>query len=668
MKILLKILVIAVLFVAVAAVGLVYYIRNGDYKAIIEQEVADSTGYELTIAGELDVDFLPNLGITLNDVRLTNPGLRRELLSTSAVVLRVNFRELFNGRVLVEELLANDFHINYTVNADGSTIWDIDNAATASTSSDSGGNSDLSALTVDRISINNTSIDYQDMAAGSRYQIDNFNLESRDTNLAGRPFALEIDFDFENNGMSAPVPMSLRSNVLVDLNAGNINFNNVAFSVTPLLVQGNISLVNFNESPQYSGNLAAESFDLRGLLQTLALAPEPEGVSAPGLATEQMAAFQMQFSGNAAEATMPSLSLNLGGTEVEARGSVRFATDLAPMNVSYSLIGGDIDLTPLLGGEEEEAPASPASNTNNAPASDTELPVELLSAMNLLGSISLSSLTYNEMRFENINLYTNIEDSVLDLELAPVSAFTGSLQGSLRLDGSSNPPALTTQFSTDAINLVQLAPSISRFNSVTGFLNVESEHNATGSSVNTLLESLNGSTSFSISDNSVDIGLIKQVFTAIAALSPNGESIQQWPDVIRFNEMGGYITLEEGLEVNQELKVRMDNFDITGNGGVSLAEGNFNYSFLFTVLGDPFTQTIPINDLYHDIPWPVTCNAAFTDPLSQYCRPDFNQVRQLFTQIGTNAARRRLEEVISDQVPENIQDTARGLLRNLFNN
>ena len=52
-----------------------------------------------------------------------------------------------------------------------------------------------------------------------------------------------------------------------------------------------------------------------------------------------------------------------------------------------------------------------------------------------------------------------------------------------------------------------------------------------------MLDSLSGNSAFSITDNSVDIGVIKQVFTAIAALSPNGEAIQQWPDVIRFSDL-----------------------------------------------------------------------------------------------------------------------------------
>ena len=663
MKTLLKIIGVFLLIVVLAGAGLVYYVRNADYRSRIEQAVADATGFELVIGGDLDLSFIPNLGFTLGDVRLRNPALNQELMSTSRMILQVDFRELINGNIQVRELLARNFNVNYYVNAEGVSNWETSTRGGDSESSDDSMDSgDFGDITIDQITIENTSIDYQDLSTGSRYEINNFNLVSRDTNLAGRPFDLEIGFDFGNNGMSAPVPMSLRSNVIVDLSRGNMNFNNLAFSVTPLMLQGEMSVANLNgNNPQFSGNLHADPFDVRGLLQTFALIPEAESLATPNLASQQMASFQAQFSGNTSEATLPSLVLTLGETTIEANGSVRFANQLGPMNISYAITGGDIDLTPFMSGtDDEEAEAS------TAPASDTELPIELLRSMNLLGSISLASITLDEWRFDDINLYTNIEDGVLDLELTPVSAFDGNLQGAIRLDGSSSPAALTTQFSASALNLINLVPTVSRFNSVTGNLNLEASHTASGNSVNDLRDSINGSTTFTVTENSVDIGLIKQVFTAIAALSPTGEAIQQWPDVMRFSEMGGYLTFQSGLTENQELKLRMDNFDISGTGGLDLDAGSFDYNLLFTVLGAPFTQTIPINSLYHDISWPVECSANFSDALNQYCGPDFTQVRQIFTQIGTNAVRRRLDEVISDQVPTDVQDAARGLLNNLF--
>ena len=182
-----------------------------------------------------------------------------------------------------------------------------------------------------------------------------------------------------------------------------------------------------------------------------------------------------------------------------------------------------------------------------------------------------------------------------------------------------------------------------------------------------MLDSLSGNSAFSITDNSVDIGVIKQVFTAIAALSPNGEAIQQWPDVIRFSDISGYIILEDGLTSQQEVRLRMDNFDISGSGRIDPDAKNFDYDLLFTVLGAPYTQTIPIDVLYHNVPWPVDCSAAFADDVTRYCRADFTRIRDIFSQIGANALHHELQDIITDQVPEQFRDSARTLLRSLLN-
>ena len=670
MKILFRILIVFFLFIVVAIGAGFYFINSGQYRSLIEDAVADNTGYELTIAGDVALDMFPTFGLTLNDVRLRNPGARQELLSTSNVVLRLNVRELFAGRLLVEELVARNFHTNYYIDAEGNSSWAMSGSSsdgrtpnTTESETSDGDNDDLVNFSIERISIENMNIDYQDISQGVRYQIANFNLESQDTNLAGHPFELAIDFDFENNGMSEPVPLSLRSNVIADLNNGTINLNNLQFSVTPLLVQGEVSIVNFDRNMQFSGNLRADSFDVRGLLQTFAVLDADTSFSQPALNAEQMAAFAVEFSGNESEATIPDFQLNLGGADVNANGSIRFASDLAPMNISYSLMAGDIDLTPFMstGEEPTDAAAEPA------PSDETELPGELLSSMDLIGSASIASLTMGDFRFDDINVYTNIEDSVLDIEVTPVSAFAGTLAGSVRLNARSTTPTLESQLTINQFNLVDLSPALSRFNSFAGLLNLEASHSAQGATMSELLASLGGATTFNVANSSIDITMVKQVFTAIAALSPAGDTIQQWPDVVRFNELGGYLTFNEGLQANQDIKVRMDNFDITGSGGINLAEGSFDYDLLFTLLGAPQVQTIPVGERFQDVSWPVQCNAAFSAPVSQYCGPDFSQVRQIFTQLGTAAARSRLEEVITDQVPEDIQDSARGLLRNLLN-
>ena len=138
--------------------------------------------------------------------------------------------------------------------------------------------------------------------------------------------------------------------------------------------------------------------------------------------------------------------------------------------------------------------------------------------------------------------------------------------------------------------------------------------------------------------------------------------------LVAFGVGGFVVTSTAQEELGHQIKLRLDNFDISGTGGIDLAAGSFNYDLLFTVLGSPFLQTIPINERYHAVSWPVRCDARFDDPINQYCRPDLAQVREIFTQLSNNALQNRLDEVVTDQAPEALQDSTRDLLRSLFQN
>jgi len=123
-----------ILLSIVAGVILLFSVNTEQNKAAIQAAVLSSTGYELTIAGDMDIAFFPSVGLTLNDVRLKNPTSPQELASTTAALLEVDLRALIGGEIFIRELSTDDFHINYYIDAQGKSNWDVqtatDNAAT----------------------------------------------------------------------------------------------------------------------------------------------------------------------------------------------------------------------------------------------------------------------------------------------------------------------------------------------------------------------------------------------------------------------------------------------------------------------------------------------------------------------------------------------------------
>lgn len=672
-------------------------VNTDQNKADIQAAVLSSTGYELTIAGDMDITFFPTLGLTLNDVRLKNPASPQELASTTAALLQVDLRALISGEIFIRELSTDDFHINYFIDAAGKSNWDVETPSFSNTSNSAASvtqptqqlsnsasadtSSDIVSVSFERLKIANASIDIQDLSQGARYSVNNLNLISRNTNIEGNPFDVDVNFTFLNNGMTKPITMGFRGDISADINAGNIDVQNFSFNVTPMLLQGNLQLRGLNDYITFDGSLASNDFDVFGLLQTIGIRESELDATSTlfSIAEKPQASVTASFSGDEFGILVPGLIAQLSESRIEANAEIRFADNLLPANISYEVVSNQIDISPFLDSEVQIDATTAASNgitviePNNvviatpAPATNTAIPIELLNSFNVFGSIAIESVVANDLLFTGIRVFTNVEDGVLDIELLPVATFEGSVAGNIRVDGRNEEAALRAQLVINQLNLANLAPSVSRLNAVTGNLDVEVDLTATGQTTNEMMDSLNGSTTFAITENSVDIGVIKQVFTAISALSPTGGIIEQWPDVIRFAELGGFIILNNGLSENQRLNMRMDNFDIFGTGGIDLQQQNFDYDLQFSILGEPYLQTIQVDELYHDVSWPVECAAAFEEEINQYCRPDFTQVREIFTQLGTNAVIDRLDEVITDQLPPEVSDGVRGLLRNLPN-
>ena len=688
-----------ILLSIVAGVILLMSVNTDQNKAAIQAAVLSSTGYELTIAGDMDIAFFPSVGLTLNDVRLKNPASPQELASTTAALLQVDLRALISGEIFIRELSTDDFHINYYIDALGKINWDVETPSfsnttnsdaplTPSTEQQSNAastdtNSDIVSVSFERLRINNASIDIQDLSQGLRYSVKNLNLASSNTNIDGNPFDVDVNFTFLNNGMTKPIAMGFRGDIIADINAGNIDIQNISFNVTPMLLQGDLHISGLNDDITFDGSLASNDFDVFGLLQTIGIRETASELDATSMlfsiAENPQASVTASFSGDEFGIKVPELIAQLSESRIEANAEIRFAANLLPANISYEVVSNQIDISPFLDSEVAIDATAVSSNgaatiePNNiviattAPATSTAIPIELLNSFNVFGSIAIESVVANDLLFSGINVFTNIEDGVLDIELQPVATFEGSVAGNIRVDGRSEEAVLSTQLVLSQLNLANLAPSVSRLNSVTGNLDVEVDLTATGQTTNEMMDSLNGSSTFAITENSVDIGVIKQVFTAISALSPTGGTIEQWPDVIRFAELGGFILFNNGLSENQQINMRMDNFDISGTGGIDLQQRDFDYDLQFSILGEPYLQTIQVDELYHDVSWPIECAAAFEDEVNQYCRPDFTRVREIFTQLGTNAVIDRLDEVITDQLPPEVSDGVRGLLRNLLN-
>lgn len=675
-KFLLLTLTTVVLLAGLAAALVFMLVDPNRYKPAIESVFTEQTGLKLTLAGDIAWTFSPVFGLNLQDVRLSKEGGTMELASLRELAIKIEPRALLDGHLAMQQFLADGLHINWLVDADGANNWQlaeansntpVDSAGVPASSADA---TTISAL-IEQITISDASLSIQDTPRGVNAQLSNLSIVSSNTNIENRPFPFEINFHIADRNGGPDAQVQISSTATVDAGRGNARLDDLSVKLNPLQLSGDVVVNNFNDALTFSGALSSNTFALSDFMDRYVSAPTQAPLTVPGQIDDQSDQFSMQvsFNGSANEVTVPSLVLALNDMQASADAYYRVGLAGNPAELRYNIVANALDLnrytqsvTPDI--EAPESDSAEVSVAATAPVQDIELPIDLIRSTNVQGTHKISSLAVAGLNFSNIDTTLRVQDGRLTLNVAPMGFYDGQITNNTSFDAAQFPPRLTSISSVRNVNVAQLSQALPFADFAEGRLNVESVHGMTGRTVNQLLESINGTTSFNLTDNRIDVGIVKQVFSSISVLSPTGtdDLAQQWPDQVSFSTLEGHLILQEGLAQGQQLKINMDNFEISAEGGINLQAQTFHYDSLLTLFGAPAKQTIPVAELYQGVGWPVVCDASFDAQPSQYCGADFSKVRGLFSQISQNAVQRRVQEAIEDKLPEELQESARGLL------
>ena len=671
-KFLLLTLGTVVVLAGLAAALMFLLVDPNRYKPALESVFTQQTGLKLTLAGDIDWTFSPVFGLSLKDVRLSKEGGTMELASLRELAIKIEPKGILNGHLAMQQFLADGLHINWLVDADGVSNWQLDTQTSGSTGSQAQSNDDTTiSAVIEQITISDASISIQDAPRGINAQLNDLSVISNNTNFENRPFPFEINFEVADNNRGADASVQISSIASVDLNRGNAQLNELSVKLNPMHLSGSLSLTNFNDSPNFSGSLSSNTFALTDFLDRYIGTPAQAPVTLPGQidATSDQFSAQLSFNGNANAINIDSLTLTLDDMQVNADAAYTVGLAGSPAQLVYNISANALDLNRYMqGSAAEQQDTDETVPAATAAAQDTELPIDFIRSTNVSGTHKIESLAAAGFNFSNIDVDLRIQDGKVNLNVAPMGFYDGLITSSSSLDATQYPPTLTSISSVRRVNLAQLSQALPIADFAEGRLNIESVTSMNGRTVNQLLDSINGTTSFSVADNTIDVGIVKQVFSSISVLSPTGtdDLARQWPDQVSFSTLEGHLILQEGLAQGQQLKVNLDNFEVTAEGGVDLTARTFHYDTLLTLFGAPAKQTIPVAPLYQGVGWPAVCDASFDAEYSQFCGPDFSKVRDLFVQISKNEVERRVQEAVTEKLPEELQESARGLLNRFF--
>jgi len=643
----------ALLLLAVLAAGGVFSFTQFT-KAQLQSrlaELAQALDLELTLAGDIQLKLIQQ-EFVLRDLRLNNPKHPQELASVRELTLRLSPWQLQQDTWQISELSLSGLYVNQRSGADGSSLWSTAairsllnvgiegepralSGSLTSSLTDLTDLSDLSdsapdvlsdfapQLVIDRLLVSEASLDVSTKTAN--FSLRDLELELLGANLSGQAFQLQGQSTLARYSAlhrdEIRVPLTFGGEAAVALASAFATANSLRVGATPLLAEVEAQASWTDGNLTLGGAVAAQDFNLNAWMHSL----EPDSLVTasinPSALPPQLADFAFDFSLNDQGFVIQDFDANLGEGVIDAQLAISSASEHIPANSRYAIRGSTVDFSFL--------DAQRAGFWG-------QLPRRLLlnNTLDSVAAIDIQLLRWGDSDLAQLQLFANSEAGVTEIELLPVGVWGGQVEADLRVDSSGGErDAFALDANIAALNtekLIQHWPLLASFG---GELSADlSLEGALLGSSELVAESLRGEITFDLRNNRVPLGLIKQVFSTIAALSPVGGSTEQWPEDLSFSQLSGFALLDNGLTQPHRVNLLMDNLEIEGSGVFDPATAEFDYSLSFTLLPDAINQSLQINDAHIAKPWPVNCAANLSAPASQYCSPDFAGVRELFAQ------------------------------------
>ena len=648
---LVRILVIGFVAVALAAALLTVpltFIGKNRFKASLEALVRESLGLELSVAGDIGLGFFPRFEFLIEDLRLKNPEFPQELASARSAVISVDIWEFADNRLRVNEIILRGLHVNHRVEADGSNIWlspllrdSFDGSAEKTERRREDTDEELAQrehLSIGRIVIEDSTIDFQDVTQGSNYSLRGVTLDILEANDNGAAFTAEGMATYATYSTAHAdeilVPLNFGAELAFDSSAQQASIHELRLGIVPMLATVTADIDWQDGSLNMRGAAQAARFDLNdflsGLEPTSIAEAEQPGAPISAALTASPTSFSFGFVLDNSGLTIPDFDATLGNATIDADLRLLAVTASQAANLNYAVRASTLDLSFL-------------DRQRIAFWQPVLLDLVASGNGNTTGSIDVEGITGATHNLGELQLFVSTEGNVQNIELQPVSLWGGEIEGVLRLE---RPPGgeklIELNASLRRLDLAAFStfvmpedfsasyPVLPLTSTFDGKLSADIALIAAGDDWASIANSISGDITYDLNNNTVDISLVKQVFSSIAALSPAGGSTEAWPDRLSFEQLSGFVVLASGIDAPHRVNLLMDNLEIEGSGTLNSASGDFDYRLAFTLLDNARVEPLQINDAHRGKPWPVNCVANLGAAASQFCSPDFVGVRELF--------------------------------------
>jgi len=302
----------AIILLVIFGVAIYVFFDPNDHKDFIMTKVAEKTGRDFSLTGDINLTFYPWLGVEVGGMTLGNSSGFGDapFIHTDQVALRVKLIPLLKSRIEMDTIRIYGAEINLAKNQKGLTNWD-DLTGPKKTTEKSQKPLKLASLALGGVDIKNAKINWEDQSTGLVYNISNLNVATGRL-ISGEPIDLSASLIAKTNKPQLMADLTMKGTIAYDLRdehyilkpfiltttikgksiqggqaeaklaaAVDINLRNEKASVSDLnldafgtQVQGDLTVSNFKSAkPAVMGDFVVKGDDLAGLFKVAEIEP-----------------------------------------------------------------------------------------------------------------------------------------------------------------------------------------------------------------------------------------------------------------------------------------------------------------------------------------------------------------------------------------------------------
>lgn len=658
MKLIFKILAALIALLLIAILILVLFFDLNMLKPRIEA-AAREQGVDLRIGGDIGWTFWPSVGVAVSDIRVAPVATPEEVLAElDKASLLVELMPLFKGNVVVHHVLVDGARIDLKVDRQGNGNWEkltaekvpADVAQQQTGAAPAGSDSTTPAepaaaegqelqLSVERISLSNSALNYTDEQSGQRIVLQDIRLDVNQFNLQAQPFdvSLALKTRLESEG-SAPMNIAVQSanriQLQSDLNGAKITGGELSLVINDsgkLSANYELNLNDLQGELRFDGSVKVPAFDAKALISALGT---PLQTSESYALTK--VALETRVAGSKNSLQAEPLTITLDKTTLTGSFGI---SDFSRMTMKLAIKGDQIVADDYLAPETQTA-AAPAGGSGGssgggsaaAPADGDEelIPLDMLKTLNLDASLDFDKITFADIPLEAIRVRINAANGQVNLTQTDARVYDGTLTAKGSLDARGNTAVIRFD---SALTNVQIEPAMKALElgdnfGIAGGINANLQANTRGVTMNQLVDGMQANADFSGAQVRFSPLNIEQKFCELVDLVNKSDSkgLVAWDPFTEMRELSGKITMANSVVNVESIKAGVHQLELGTNGKIDLAAGGYDLMLPMKLLNEETSENgcrVPGNYWINRSLSLLRCHGSLEtlNPLTD-CRPD----------------------------------------------